>query len=139
MNAQVLFDARDGDAAQRERAAELLYAQGMQLHEEDRFADAAAVFRLLIRLAPTDERGWLALGDCHHRAGQSEMALELWGAGVVAAEPAPLCALARFRTLWDLDRHPHSDEAYEEAVHQVDLAGDPRLEERLGQERQARP
>ena len=139
METQFVQEPAAADDYQRQRATELLYAQGMQLHGIDRFADAAAVFRLMLRVAPSDERGWLALGDCHQQVSQNEVALELYAAGMIAAEPAPLCAIARFRALWDLDRLMEADDAFAEAERLADEGSDPSLIHQLAQERQARP
>ena len=139
MNTQWVQDVMNTDEERRARAADLLYAQGLQMHGEERYADAAAVFRLMLRVAPTDERGWVALGDCHQRVGQNQVALELYGAGMIAAEPAPLCAIARFRTLWDLERTVEADEAFEEAQRLLDEGSDSSLVDRLAREREARP
>ena len=97
-------------------ALESLYATGHWLMSEDRYADASVVFRLMLRASPTDERAWLALGTCHERLGQNLVALELWGAGSIAAAPARRCTLARFRALWDADRLAEADEAFDELL-----------------------
>ena len=82
---------------------EAIYATGHWLLERDRSEDAAKVFRVMLHAAPGDERGWLGLGECHERIGQLRIALELYGAGSVAAGPSPRCHLARVRTLRALD------------------------------------
>lgn len=126
----------DEDAA---RAVESLYALGHWLVTQDRFHDAAVVFRLMLRAAPTDDRGWLALGLCHERLGQPEVALELYGGGAVAAEPSARCHLARFRVLWDLDRLHEADEAIEIAREVAEQGDDDDLVAQIDAERRARP
>lgn len=117
--------------AAQERVApetiEALYAAGHLLHSRECWADAAAVFRLMLRAAPTDERAWLALGDCHEKSGQPLIALELYGAASAAAAPAGRCAVARVRLLRALDRDDEADSAWEELVSAVEASGDETL------------
>jgi Flp pilus assembly protein TadD len=80
-------------------AAEALYATGHWLYSRQRIGHAIVVFRALIHVAPQDERGWLALGACHESRDQKDLALELYAAAAVEANPAPRCELARTRLL----------------------------------------
>jgi Flp pilus assembly protein TadD len=59
-------------------AVEAFYAAGHWLYSQRRFEDAVTVFRAVIRLTPTDERGWLALGACHEALDRHDVALELY-------------------------------------------------------------
>lgn len=120
-------------------AIESLYALGHWLITQDRYPDAATVLRLMLRAAPTDERGWLALGLCHERLGQHEVALEIYGGGAVAGEPSALCHLARFRTLWEVDRMQEADEAIEIAREIAETQDDSDLVAQVDAERRARP
>ncbi len=95
---------------------ESLYAVGHRLLENDRMSDAADVFRVLLRAAPTDERGWLALGLCHERSDQLRIALELYSAGSVVAEPSPLLHIARARLLRGLEDEAAARLAYDAAM-----------------------
>jgi tetratricopeptide (TPR) repeat protein len=95
---------------------EKLYATGHWLLGEERFEDAAQVFRVMLQLAPADERAWLGLGECHRRADQPNIALELFAMGSAAAEPAPRCFVACARVLKSLGRDAESDVAYERAA-----------------------
>jgi tetratricopeptide (TPR) repeat protein len=95
---------------------EKLYATGHWLLGEERFEDAAQVFRVMLQLAPTDERAWLGLGECHRRADQPNIALELFAMGSAAAEPAPRCFVACARVLKSLGRDAESEVAYERAA-----------------------
>lgn len=108
-------------------SVEALYAASHWLHSHQRWADAATVLRVMVQLAPTDERGWLLLGDCHQNAGHSQVALELWGMGSVAAEPAPRCHLARFRALRALGRDDDADGAFDDALSAIEQTGDDTL------------
>ena len=120
-------------------AVEILYRTGFQLHAEERYRDAAQVFQVMLRAAPTDERGWLALADCHEKLGQRLIALELCSAGTMAAEPAPRCMLSRFRLLYDLDRTREADEAFDAAIELAASLDDEGLTDLLHSERRARP
>lgn len=95
---------------------EAIYATGHWLLEDEQFENAAKVFRVMLHAAPRDERGWLALGECHERIEQPRIALELYGAGSVVAAPSARCDLARARTLRALDRDDEADEAFERAA-----------------------
>jgi regulator of sirC expression with transglutaminase-like and TPR domain len=86
---------RDG----RQAIADSLYVVGLWLMDQQRLVEAAAVARALVRLAPRDDRSWLALGACHEQGDQPEVALEIYGVGRVLAAPAPRCELARARLL----------------------------------------
>jgi tetratricopeptide (TPR) repeat protein len=97
--------------------AEAIYATGFWLFERERWEDAAKVFRVMLHAAPRDERGWLALGECHERHGQPEIALELYSAGMsVAAPPSARCTLARARLLREMGHDDDADAAFEQAA-----------------------
>ncbi len=119
-------------------AIESVYAVGHWLLSEERYTDAATVFRLMLGSAPTDERSWLALGTCHEKLGQTEVALELYGGGVVAAQPSARCLLARFRLFWQLDRISEADEAIEMARAVAEQLNDDDLIALVEAERRAR-
>jgi Flp pilus assembly protein TadD len=106
---------------------EAIYATGHYLLEQERFADAAKVLRVMLHAAPSDERGWLALGECHERIDQPRIALELYGTGCAIAAPSVRCQLARARVLRALDRDAEADVAMEAA----ELAADQRQDEDL--------
>jgi tetratricopeptide (TPR) repeat protein len=121
------------------QAVEILYTTGFQLHAQERYRDAAQVFQIMLQAAPTDERGWVALADCHEKLGQRHIALELASAGTVAAEPAPRCMLSRFRLLYDLDRSQEADEAYDAALGLAAAIDDEDLANAIQNERKVRP
>jgi tetratricopeptide (TPR) repeat protein len=131
------FSCKSGDAAQR--AIEGLYQEGFLLHTDERYAEAAAHFRAMLRAAPTDERGWLALGDCHEKLGQLRVALELYSAGTIAAEPAPRCLLSRFRVLYDMNRPTDAERAYDQALEIATWREDDALGSIIENERRIRP
>jgi hypothetical protein len=116
---------RREDAANR--AIEAIYATAFWLLGEERPVDAARVLHVMLKLRPHDERGWLALGECHERLRQPRTALELYGAGSVAAGPSPRLLLARARVLRALGRDGDADGALEEAARAADLIGDDSL------------
>lgn len=97
-------------------AVEQLYGVGFWLLGIERFADAALAFRTMLRVAPSDERGWLGLGGCHEKIGQFRIALELYGTGTVVAPMSVRCQVARARLLKELDRPADADEALAEAA-----------------------
>jgi len=123
----------------QQHAVEILYATGFRLHAQERYRDAAQVFQIMLQAVPTDERGWLALADCHEKLGQRYIALELCSAGTVAAEPAPLCMLSRFRLLYDLNRSQEADEAFDSALELAAAADDEDLAKVIQYERRVRP
>jgi len=92
----------------RPATIEAIYATAHWLLARERPADAAKVFRVMLRVAPRDERGWLGLGECHERIDQLRIAAELYGAGSVIAggerSISVRCLLARARTLGKLGR-----------------------------------
>jgi hypothetical protein len=94
---------------------EWVYATAFMLLGEERYADAACVFREMIRRAPTDERGWVGVAECHEKKEQFVIALELLGLGSVAAYPTARCHLARARLLRKFDRVDDADDAIEQA------------------------
>jgi tetratricopeptide (TPR) repeat protein len=120
------------------QAIEALYATGYSLHEQGRAADALLVFRAMITIVPRDERGWVALGDCHELLGQHTTALDLYTLGCIAAAPAPRCELARARLLRADDRDDEASVALERAIDAAQRIDDNALVE-LAQREQGRP
>ncbi len=106
---------------------ELLYSTAHYLHERGRYADAADVFRLMLGFAPTDERTWLGLGECHERIDQLQIALELYSAGSVVAHPAGRCLLARGRLLKRLAQPAEATDTLEAAARLAEQIGDEEL------------
>jgi hypothetical protein len=105
----------------RPTTVEAIYATAHWLLARERAADAAKVFRVLLRVAPRDERGWLGLGECHERIDQMRVAAELYGAGSVIAggvgSISVRCLLARARTLSKLGRSADIDWILDTAEH----------------------
>jgi len=95
---------------------EAIYATGHWFFERENYKDAAKVFRILLHAAPRDERGWLALGECHERHGQPLIALEMYGAGTTVAAPSARCMIGRARVLRALGRDDEAEEAFDQAV-----------------------
>jgi tetratricopeptide (TPR) repeat protein len=96
-------------------AVDAFYAAGHWLYMQDRFDDAVTVFRAIIRLAPTDERGWLALGACNEALDRHDVALELYDEARRVASAAPRCGLARARILRSRGLLGDAREAFAEA------------------------
>ena len=110
------------------RAIEAMYAIGHSLLEQQRAVDAANVFRVMLRLVPTDERGWLGLGACHEEVDDLQMASELYGTGWTVAQPPSarcLSALARVvRLVGDATTNASLAEALADADEQgIELGG----------------
>jgi cytochrome c-type biogenesis protein CcmH/NrfG len=97
------------------KPVEVLYATAFALFQRESFGEAATVFRAMLKTAPTDERAWLGLGECHEQVEQLLLALELFGAGSVACHPSARCTLARARVLRKLDRADDAQQALHEA------------------------
>ncbi|MGA7124102.1 MAG: hypothetical protein WBY94_28630 [Polyangiaceae bacterium] len=92
-----------GAPSSRPSTVEAIYATAHWLLFRERVEDAAKVFRVMLRVAPHDERGWLGLGECHERIDQPRIAAELYGAGSVIAGGSRAvsvrCLVARARAL----------------------------------------
>jgi predicted Zn-dependent protease len=89
------------DQATVAQAIEALYATGHWLLGQDRFKDAADVFRAMANASPEDERGWLGLGQAHEGAGQRIIAREMYLTGVTLAHGGR-CAIALARVLREM-------------------------------------
>jgi thioredoxin-like negative regulator of GroEL len=125
------------DAASRKASIEAIYATGHWLLASERIAEAARVFRLMLKAAPHDERGWLGLGECHERIEQPRIAAELYGAGSIAAADdgttSVRCLVARARTLSKLGADV--TETLEAAIRAAADAGDDELVALVADER----
>lgn len=80
-------------------AIEGIYAVGYDFIERENWGDASDVFRAMLLLAPRDERAWVALGQCHERQGQEQIAVELYSMGILAIPTAVRCRIALARAL----------------------------------------
>jgi Tfp pilus assembly protein PilF len=115
---------------------EALYALAFKKLGQESFHDASALLRLMLHLAPKDERAWLGLGVCHEKLGQLRTAGEIYAAGCAAAKPSGRCALACARVLDRQGRSDSADNLYElaieafESVNQDELARLARAEQR---------
>jgi hypothetical protein len=129
-DAQSAHDLGSLEGAQpNDTTIEAIYAAGHWLLSRDRVAEAAEVFRVMLKAAPRDERAWLGLGECHERISQPLIALELYGAGTIVAVTAGAqsvrCFLARARILSKVGRD--ADGALDAADAAADQAGDEEL------------
>jgi tetratricopeptide (TPR) repeat protein len=100
----------------RLQAVEALYAAGHWLYAQERIGDAVTVFRAVIRIAPEDERGWLALGACHEAQDRHDVALELYDEARRVAKSAPRCGLARARIFLMRGMNADAADAFAEAA-----------------------
>lgn len=89
------------DQATVAQAIEALYATGHWLLGQERFKDAADVFRAMANAQPEDERGWLGLGQAHEGAKQRVIAKEMYLTGVTLAHSGR-CAIALARVLREM-------------------------------------
>jgi Flp pilus assembly protein TadD len=116
--------------ANQPRAIEAIYAIGHALLEQHRAHEAVKVFRVMMRLAPTDERAWLGLGMCHEELDQIDIASELYGVGsMVAQPPSARCLSALARTQRLLGNGQVADDYYAESLsvaeeQGIDLGGE---------------
>jgi tetratricopeptide (TPR) repeat protein len=131
--------AARGSAPDSRSGVESLYATGYWLLARDRVTDAAKVFRVMLHAAPRDERGWLGLGECHERAGQYRIALQLYGAGSVVAESGVRCHVARARVLRALDLPDEAREALDLAERAADDSRDADLADLVVRARRSSP
>jgi tetratricopeptide (TPR) repeat protein len=106
------------------RRREALYALAHRKLGDEHYQDAAVLLRLMLHLAPADERAWLALGLCHENMGQLRLASELYAAGVLAASPAGRCALACARVLDRQDRGCEATDLYLSAIQAFEVSGE---------------
>jgi tetratricopeptide (TPR) repeat protein len=98
-------------------ALDALYALGHHLlFQSDAPRSALPVFRVMLACAPTDERGWLGVGECHLRLDESDIALEIFGAATVASKRSARCHVARARILRAEGRRRDAEDALDEAV-----------------------
>ncbi len=119
----------------RKHAVEAVYATGHWLMSQERFNDAATVFRAMALVAPEDERSWLALGTCHEALEQPLLALEMYGVGRVLAQPSSRCEIARARLLRRLGRDEEAEAALTAAEAWAEERGDEELDALVREER----
>ncbi len=106
----------DGMTRTPSGAIEAIYAIGHALLEQQRATDAVKIFRVMVRLAPTDERAWLALGFCHEQMDEVHIATELYGTGWTVAVPSSVrCLCALERTLRLLGEDALADDCHAES------------------------
>ena len=92
------------------QAVEAMYATGHWLLEQERYKDAADVFRAMASAQPEDERGWLGLGQAHEGAQQQLIAREMYLTGLTLAHGGR-CAIALARILREMGDDSDAAEA----------------------------
>ncbi len=92
------------------QALEALYSTGHWLLSQERFKDAADVFRAMANASPEDERGWLGLGQAHEGAQQRVIAKEMYLTGLTLAHGGR-CAIALARVLREMGNDADAVEA----------------------------
>lgn len=96
--------------------ADTLYSVGHWLLEQKRHDDAKHVFRTMLAVAATDERGWLALGACHEGTEELDTAARLYSLAPAACGTAVRSRIALARVLRRLDRLDEAEAAYDRAA-----------------------
>lgn len=99
--------------------ADALYCLGYWLLDQQRYEDAKHVFRSMLLVAPTDDRGWLALGACHEASQELDKAARLYALARQACTTSIRSVVALGRILRKLDRDAEADEVYAEAAELV--------------------
>ena len=107
-------------------AVESLYATGKWFLDQGQAQKAVDVFRVLLLVACSDERGWLGIGASHDALGQPSVALELYTLGAKAANSVR-CHVARARVLRSLSRDDEAFAALEDAENTLDDGDDEEL------------
>jgi tetratricopeptide (TPR) repeat protein len=107
----MFLDRRPNHLGVMSSAIEALYAAGHALLAQQRFADASCIYRAMLACAPSDERGWLALGTCHEKIRQYDIALQLYGVGHAMAGAGVRCQLARARLFRKLGKRDEAEES----------------------------
>lgn len=107
-------------------AADGLYSVGHWLLDQRRYEDAKHLFRTMLVIAPTDERAWLGLGNCHENTCELEKAAQLYALAPGACSTAVRSLVALGRVLRQLDRSADAEAAYCRAAELADTT-DPEL------------
>lgn len=115
-------------------AIEALYATGHWLLGQERFKDAAEVFRAMGTAQPDDERGWLGLGQAHEGAGHRVIAKEMYVTGITLARGAR-CAIALSRLLREFGHEQSAAEVIDFAESVATERDDEALNELIAFER----
>ena len=117
-------------------AVESLYATGKWFLDQGQAQKAVDVFRVLLLVASSDERGWLGIGASHDALGQPSVALELYTLGAQATKSIR-CHVARARVLRALSRDDEAYTALEDAEAALDDVDDEELRVLVECERRA--
>ena len=129
-----LLDFDLGTGVLTGQVLEGLYAVAHTFFDMDRIQEATKAFRVMVRFAPTDERSWLGLGQCHDRLGQGDIACELYGAGSVVCSPSPRLLLALARSKRELGDASAADDHFEQALGLCESIEDEALEQLVRRE-----
>jgi tetratricopeptide (TPR) repeat protein len=125
-------------ASEQAIAIDGIYEMGFELLEADRWLEAGDVFRAMLLLAPSDERAWMALAECHERLGQLDVAIELYSMGVLAVANAVRCRLALARALTERGDWQNVDSVLDEAESTAEKLDDETLIQLVRRERGGR-
>ena len=100
-------------------AVESLYATGKWFLDQGQTHKAVDIFRVLVLVAASDERGWLGIGASHDALGEATVAVELYTLGA-AATKSIRCQLAKARLLRKLSRDDEASAALDAAESMLD-------------------
>jgi Flp pilus assembly protein TadD len=115
------------DATTKSQSADALYTVGHWLLTQERFEDAKHVFRTMLFVAPSDERGWLGLGACHEGMNEIDTAVKLYTLVPNACATHVRATVALGRALRKLERDALADEAFARAEELVNSVDEPEL------------
>jgi len=126
-NTQGCVESCASSDADRARQIEALYQVAYERIGREQFRDAATLLRLMLYLAPEDERAWLGLGICHQKIGQLQVAQQLYAAGAAATGGSPKCCFALARILREQEAWSEAADAFEAAADAAERVGNESL------------
>lgn len=115
--------------------ADALYTVGHWLIEQSRHDDAKHVFRTMLALEATDERGWLALGICHEETHELDKAAQLYALGPAACKSGTRCLIALARVQRRLGDDDLAEDTYGRAARLASESEDDTLVDIINAER----
>lgn len=113
----------------------VLYSVGHRLLDLERHHDAISLFRTMLIVDPSDERGWLALATCHEALDETDKAIAICRlAETACGGRAFRCMIARARIQRALGANEEAALTYEHALSLAESHGDDEAHELLQSE-----